>query len=87
MSKHFKNRTAKEWRLFLEAHGYKFINQHGDDKIYAHPECMYVIKVPDRDSEVIILTTSDYMARAVTRCGKIARKDILKWWSNNGHGE
>ena len=86
MSKYFRNRKASEWRTVLIAFGYKHINSNGDDQVWAKEGCNQVVLVPGRDSEVIILQTAMDMSRKVGKCG-ISKKDVLKWWKENGYGE
>jgi predicted RNA binding protein YcfA (HicA-like mRNA interferase family) len=85
MSKFFRNRKSIEVRKFLEANGYKLVNANGDDDIYAHPNCNYTVKIPQRN-ETIPTGTMDHMRKMIMKNG-FSKKDILNWWKNNGYGE
>jgi hypothetical protein len=88
MSKFFKNRTADEWRAVLTGLGFKWTTGDGDDEGYTHPEAkaQIVVFVPNRN-ETIILPTSLSMARKVTLARGVSKKEINKWWKDNGYGE
>jgi len=84
MAKFFRNRDANEWREVLEAFGYKWTNSNGDDQVWTHEESNIAVLVPTRN-ESLLLPTSVSMARKVSMCLGIKKKDILKWWEENGH--
>ena len=88
MAKRFKNRTSKEFRVFLEAHGFYYANPDGsgDDDIYARKGYGYTVKIPNRNSEVIPTGTASHIVRCIEKCG-IGRKQILQWWKENGCGD
>lgn len=44
------------------------------------------VLVPSRNEE-LLLPTSDSMARKVSMCLVIKKKEILVWWKENGFGE
>ena len=85
MSKRFRNRRADEVKAFLEASDFKWINNNGDDAIYALNNNLYTVKVPIRN-EFIPNGTMDYIKKMIEKNG-ISRKDILEWWKNNGYGD
>ena len=86
MAKRFNGRRAKEYRAFLEAHGFSLVNYNGDDDIYERPGYGYAVKIPHRDSEEVPIGTALQIVRCVEKCG-IGRKKILLWWHENGYGE
>lgn len=85
MPRFFRGRTSKEVRKFLEENGFVQMNNNGDDAIYAHPDSNYPVKIPDRN-EVIPVGTMDSIKKIIIKAG-FSRKDILKWWKDNGYGE
>ena len=85
MAKYFRNRTANEWRKVLDAKGFKWINNSGDDEVWSKEGFYIFILVPSRN-ETIPMGTSDSMARKAVRCG-LPKKEILQWWKENGFGE
>ena len=86
MGKRFINRNAREFRVFLEAHGFSLVNRHGDDDIYERPNYGYTVKIPSRNSETIPNGTALSIVRSIERCG-LTRKHIMSWWRANGLGE
>lgn len=86
MAKHLRNRTAKEWEALLKGLGFTWSNSDGDDMVFKHPDCNIAVLVPMRN-ETIILPTSDSMARKTCQCLIIKKKDLFKWWKDNGFGE
>ena len=86
MARFFKNRTANEWRALLAAHGYKWIHNNGDDQVWKLVGNGIVILVPDRNEGMILPTSMD-MARKMGLGAGTSKKDILKWWKENGFGE
>lgn len=86
MARFFRNRRANEWRAVLEAFGYKWTNNNGDDQVWTHPKSGIAVLVPSRNEEML-LPTSDSMARKVHLCLGIQKKEILKWWKDNGFGD
>jgi hypothetical protein len=84
MAKFFRNRTANEWRAALSAFGYRWANNRGDDQVWTHPKSQIAVLVPSRN-EVLLLPTSTSMARKVSLGINIHKRDILKWWKENGY--
>lgn len=86
MAKRFNGRCGRDYRVFLEAHGFSCVNGNGDDDIYERQGYGYTVKIPHRDSEEVPTGTALQIVRCIEKCG-ISRKDVLKWWKDNGHGE
>jgi hypothetical protein len=86
MAKYLRNRNSKEWRVALEHFGYKMVDYDGDDQVWKKDGCNTPVLVPNRN-ESIIITTANYMARAMVACCKIKKKDIIKFWKENGYSE
>lgn len=86
MARFFRNRRADEWRAVLTAFGYKWKNNQGDDQVWAHEKYGIAVLVPSRNEE-LLLPASDSMARKVSLCLGIKKKEILVWWKENGFGE
>jgi len=85
MPKFFRNRTSKEVGKFLDAHGYKLVGHNGDDDIFARDDCVYTVKIPNRN-EVIPMGTMDSIKKMIMKAG-FSRNDILNWWKDNGYGD
>ncbi len=88
MAKYWRNRTAKDWKDVLEAHGFRAFSSknHGDDEVWCKTKKSMVILVPSRDSEVVKHPTSCRMASMADRYG-VPKKAILQWWREHGYGE
>jgi len=86
MARFFRNRRADEWRAVLTAFGYKWKNNQGDDQVWTNEKYGIAVLVPSRNEE-LLLPTSDSMARKVSMCLVIKKKEILVWWKENGFGE
>ena len=86
MARFFRNRTANEWRAVLEAFGYRWTNNKGDDQIWTHKNSVFAVLVPSRN-ETLLLPTSESMARKIRLGIGVQKKDILKWWKENGYGD
>lgn len=86
MARFFRNRRADEWRAVLTAFGYKWKNNQGDDQVWTNEKYGIAVLVPSRNEE-LLLPTSDSMARKVSMCLGIKKKEILVWWKENGFGE
>ncbi len=85
MPKFFRNRCAEEVKALLEAWGYEWKASDGDDAIYSKTGYTITVKVPIRNED-IRNGTMDYIKKCLCRNGA-NRKDILKWWKDNGYGE
>jgi len=86
MPRYFKDRKAREVRLFLEAHDFYIppTNRTGDDDVYARNDnCGMTVKIPHRDNESIPQGTMDYICKCIKAHG-FSKKDILIWWKENG---
>lgn len=86
MARFFRNRTANEWRAVLVAFGHKWKNNKGDDQAWTHENSTIAVLVPSRN-ETLLLPTSASMARKVCLWIGVQKKEILKWWKENGYGE
>jgi hypothetical protein len=86
MAKFFRNRTSDEWRAVLFAFGYHWTNNRGDDQVWVNPKSKIAVLVPSRN-ESLLLPTSESMARKICIGLKISKKEILKWWKENGYSE
>ena len=86
MPKRFRCRRAKEYRAFLEAHGFSLANHHGDDDIYERHGYSYTVKIPNKNSEEVPSGTASFIVKCIEKCG-IGRRDILAWWKENGFEE
>jgi hypothetical protein len=62
------------------------MHNNGDDQVWKREGSGIVILVPDRNEGMILPTSMD-MARKMTLGAGISKKDILKWWKENGFGE
>lgn len=82
MAKRFMNRRAKDFRAFLEAHGFYLANTNGDDDIYVREGYGYTVKIPNKNSEIVKNGTAMSIAKCITHCG-FSKKDILDWWESN----
>lgn len=88
MAKRFRNRTAREIQVYLEAKGFYMVNRNGDDRIYAKDGYNFTVKTPDRKNETIPNGTMDYILRAIGKCGiSKSKNDVLRWWKENGYGD
>jgi predicted RNA binding protein YcfA (HicA-like mRNA interferase family) len=86
MAKRFRNRTSEEWRAVIRGLGFQWVNSNGDDEVYTHNKCDLAVLVPMRNEDIIMPTSID-MARKVEICLGIKKKDIIKWWKDNGFSE
>ena len=90
MARFFRNRKAIEWKALAKAFGLEIVNNNrdGDDEVWGRKnKSGIVILIPSRDNEVVILPTAMTMARKFQLLLSISKKDILKWWVDNGFGE
>lgn len=88
MAKRFKNRRAEEINDYLDAHGFFIQNVKGDDRIYVRQDYAYTVKTPDRKNETVPQGTMDSILHCIGKCGiKDPKKDVLRWWEENGYGD
>lgn len=72
----------------LAAFGYTHVSNKGDDEIWKHDNDLTLrILIPSRDKGTIIITTADYMLRNMQKCGAATKKEVLRWWVENGYGD
>jgi len=86
MARFFKNRTANEWRALLGGLGYHWTGNNGDDQVWVRDGSGFAVLVPTRNEDIILPTSMDMARKVSLGCG-ISKKDILKWWKENGFGE
>ena len=88
MPRRFRARRAYEIKAFLVANDY-FLHiprprGQGDDDIYEKKGCSFPVKIPSRNNEEIPNGTMDYILKTIRKCGT-DKKEVLKWWIDNGY--
>ena len=85
MPKYFRARKSNEVKDFLLANGFVLASRVGDDDVYEKIGYSYTVKIPNRN-EVIPDGTMSAVRKYIEKCG-INRKEVLRWWKENGYGE
>ena len=87
MAKNFRNREPEDWRAVLAGLGFKYSANDGDDQVWKHENNpRIIVLVPCKNNKEVIISTAYSMIRAIELVG-FSRKEIKKWWKDNGYGE